>query len=124
MDSLIEICDAINTQTHESLLAGVTPMQLMFFRKPEFQNAKIIHATKEEKRILRQLSVEDIDRFCEQSETSKGKAQKTSTKNHVESALDIIPIEEGDDYEDLNLKSRFSLGIFFFNSLIFCSIFI
>lgn len=41
----------------------------MFFRELEFQNARVIYATKEEKRILRQLSVEDIDRFCEQSET-------------------------------------------------------
>lgn len=34
-DSLTEIRDAINNQTQESLPAGVTPMQLMFLRKPE-----------------------------------------------------------------------------------------
>lgn len=65
----------------------------MFFHKSEFQNAKIIRATEEEKQILRQLSVEDIDRFCEQSETSKGKTQKTNTKDHIENTLDIIDSE-------------------------------
>ncbi len=33
-DALIEICEAINNQTHESLPIGVTPSQLMFLRKP------------------------------------------------------------------------------------------
>lgn len=33
-DSLTEICDAINNQTHEFLPASVTPMQLMFSANP------------------------------------------------------------------------------------------
>lgn len=89
-------------------------MQLMFFRKPEFQNARVIHATEEENRILRQLSVEDIDRFCEQNETNKSKAQKRNIKDHVESALDIIPIEEGDDYEDSKLENLIQFRYLFF----------
>ena len=40
--ALTEICDAINNQTHESLPAGVTPMQLMFFRKPNSRKSQIV----------------------------------------------------------------------------------
>lgn len=69
----------------------------MFFREPKFQNANFISATEEKKRILHQLLVENIDQFCKQSETSKGKAQKASTENYVESALNIISIEKRDD---------------------------
>lgn len=98
--TLTEICDAINNQTHESLPAGVTPMQLMFFRKPNSRKTRIIYVTEEERRVLRQISSDDIDNFCEQTESSKGKAQKTNLNHQIEEALNIIPLEEGNVQED------------------------
>ncbi len=61
-DALIEICEAINNQTHESLPTGVTSSQLMFLRKPKIQNNRLTSPTEEEKAVLRQLSVDDIDK--------------------------------------------------------------
>lgn len=96
-DSLTEICDAINNQTQESLPAGVTPMQLMFARKPESFTS---HATEEERCVLRHVSVEDIDSFCEETEQGKGKGRKPESHCRVEDALEIIPIEAGFERED------------------------
>ncbi len=98
--ALTEICDAINNQTHESLPAGVTPMQLMFFRKPNSHKTQIVYATEEEKRVLRQISSDDIDNFCKQTQSSKGKARRTNLDHPIENELNIIPLEEGDGQED------------------------
>ena len=98
--ALTEICDAINNQTHECLPAGVTPMQLMFFRKPNSRKARIVYATEEEKRVLRQISSDDIDNFCEQTQSRKGKARKTYLDHQIEKALNIISLEKSDVQED------------------------
>lgn len=98
--ALTEICDAINNQTHESFPASVTPMQLMFFRKPNSRKNRIIFATEEEKRVLRQISSDDIDNFCEQTQSSKEKARKTNIEHQIEEALNIIPLEESNVQED------------------------
>lgn len=54
----------------------------------------------EERCVLRQISSDDIDNFCEQTESSKGKARKTNLDHQIEEALNIIPLEEGDVQED------------------------
>lgn len=100
VNALTEICDAINNQTHESLPAGVTPMQLMFFQKPNSRKNRIVYATEEEKRVLRQISSDGIDNFCKQTQSSKGKARKTTTEHQIEEVLDIIPLEESNVQED------------------------
>ncbi len=98
--AVTEICDAINNQTHECLPTGVTPMQLMFFQKPNSRKARIVYATEEEKRVLRQISSDDIDNFCEQTQSSKSKARKTYLDHQIEEALNIIPLEKSDVQEN------------------------
>lgn len=46
----------------------------MFLRKPKIRNTFLTSATEEEKSVLRQLSVDDIDKKCEAVATKKGKA--------------------------------------------------
>ncbi len=98
--ALTEIFDAINNQTHESLPAGVTPMQLMFFRKSNSRKTRIVYGSEEDKRVLCQISSDDIDNFCEQTKSSKSKARKTNLDHQIEEALNIIPLEECDVQED------------------------
>ncbi len=73
VDSLTKICDAINNQTHKSLPVGVTSLQFMFLPKPESSTFCTIFATEEEKQVLRQISVEDIDNFYEEAGYRKSK---------------------------------------------------
>lgn len=75
-------------------------MQLMFFRKPNSHKTWIVYATQEEKLVLRQISSNDIDNFCKQTQSSKGKARKTNLDHQIEEALNIIPLDEGDVQED------------------------
>lgn len=93
-DALIEICEAINNQTHESLPTGFTPSQLMLLRKPKIRSTLSTSATEEEKAVLRQLSVDDIDK--------EGETVATVLASHqlFEKALDLIPVEEGENEED------------------------
>ena len=49
---------------------------------------------------MRQISVEDIDNFCEKAEYKKGKGRKFESHSQVEDALEIIPNEEGYEYKD------------------------
>ncbi len=104
-NTLTEICHAIHNQTHESLPASITLMQLMFFRKPNSRKTPIVYATEEEKRVLRQISSDDIDNFCEQTQSRKGKAQKTNLDHKIDKALYIIPLEESDVQEDSDPKN-------------------
>ena len=104
-DSLTEICDTINNQTHKSLPVDVTPMQLMFLRKPESFTSHTIFTTKEERQVLRQIFVEDIDSFCEEAEHEKGKERKLESHSQVEDALEIIPNEEGYKKEDSDTRN-------------------
>ncbi len=97
---LTEICNAINNKTHESLPADVTPIQLIFFQKLNSRKSRIVYATEEEKLILRQISSDDIDNFCEQTQSSKSKAQKTNLDHKIEETLNIISLEKGDVQED------------------------
>ena len=45
----------------------------MFLPKPEFSTFCTIFATEEEKQVLRQISVEDIDNFYEEAGYRKSK---------------------------------------------------
>ena len=99
-DALIEIIEAINNQTHESLPTGVTPSQLMFSLKPKFLNTRLTFLTEEKKAILGQLSVDDIDRECETVATKKGKATMLVFDHLFEKALDLIPMGKGKEEED------------------------
>ena len=74
VSALTEICDSINNQTHESLPADVTLTKRMFFQKPNSRKTRIVYATEEKKHILCQISSDDIDNFCKQTQFSKGKA--------------------------------------------------
>ncbi len=94
VDSLIEICDAINNQTPKFLPSGVTSMQFLFLRKSESSTSRIVFTTEEERQVLQQISVEDIDSFCEEAEYKKGKKRKPESHTQVEDALEIIPNEE------------------------------
>ena len=103
--ALREICDAINKQTHEFLLADVTNMQLMFFWKPNSHKTQIVYATEEEKHVLRQISSDDMDNFCEQTQSKKEKARWTNLDHQIEEALNIIPLEESDVQENSDPKN-------------------
>ena len=46
-------------------------MQFMFLQKPESSKSRTIFTTEEERQVLRQISVEDIDSFCEEAEHRK-----------------------------------------------------
>ncbi len=70
-------------------------MQFMFLRKPESSTSCTIFTTEEERQVLRQISVEDIDSFCEEVEHRKIKEPKLESHSQVEDALEIIPNEEG-----------------------------
>lgn len=99
-DILIEICKVIHNQTHKSLSTGVTLSQRMFLRKPKIWNTLLTSATEEKKAILRQLSVNDIDKECETVATKKRKATVLASHHLFEKVLDLIPIEEGKNEED------------------------
>ncbi len=103
--ALTEIYDAINNQTHESLPTGVIDIQLMFFQKPNSRKIRIVYATEEKKLVLRQISSDNIDNFCGQTQSSKGKARKTNLDYQIEEALNIILLEEGDVQEDSDPKN-------------------
>ena len=92
----------INSQTHKSLPAGVTPMQLMFLRKPKSSTSCTIFTTEEERQVLRQISVEDINSFCEESKNRKGKRRKPESHSQVEDALEIILNEKRYKQEDFD----------------------
>ena len=97
---LKEICNAINNKTHESLPAGITPTWLIFFRKPSSRKNPIVYVTEEGKRVLLQISSDDIDNFCKQTQSSKGKARKTNFYHQIEEDLNIIPLKESNVQED------------------------
>ena len=84
----------------------------MFFRKPNSCKTRIIYATEDEKRVLRQISSDDINNFCKQTKSSKGKAQKTNLNHQIEGALNIIPLEKSDVQEDSDFENpiQFRLG--------------
>lgn len=79
--ALTEICDAINDQTHESLPAGVTPMQLMFFRKPNSRKTRIVYAMEEERCVLRQISSDDIDIFLRTNRIQQRQSAKDKLRS-------------------------------------------
>ena len=108
-DSLIEICDAINNQTPKYLPSGVTSMQIMFFQKSEFSTSRIVFTTEEERQVLRQSSVGDIDSFCEEAEYKKGKKRKSESHTQVEDASEIIPNEERYEQEDSDPENPLQL---------------
>lgn len=72
----------------------------MFLRKPKIRNTYLTSPTEEEKAVLRQLSVDDIDKECETIATKKGKATILASHHLFEKALGLIPVEEGEDEED------------------------
>ncbi len=72
----------------------------MFFRKPNSCKTWIVYATEEEKRVLRQISSDDIDNFCEQTQSSKSKVRKINLDHQIEETLNIISLEESDIQKD------------------------
>ena len=100
VDSLIEICDAINNQTQEYLLVGVAQMQSTFLQKSKSSTSCTIFTTEEERQVLRQIFVEDIDSFCEEAEYRKDKRQKPESHSQRDGALEISLNNEG--YEKKN----------------------
>ncbi len=91
---LIEICEAMNNQTRKSLPADITTMQLMFSQKPECSMSRTVFTMEEKRQVLQQISIEDIDGFCEEAEYRKSKKRKLESHSQVEDALEIIPNEE------------------------------
>lgn len=84
----MEICEAINNQTHKLLSPGVKSSQLMFFCKRKSRNILTTLATQTEKRVLCQLSIEDIDKKSEDVLLNKkGKAIKLLLHHFFEQAL-------------------------------------
>ena len=69
-------------------------MQLMFFKKPESSTSCTIFTTEEERQVLRQISVEDIDSFYKEAEHRKGKERKPEFHSQVEDVSKIIPNEK------------------------------
>ncbi len=59
----------------------------------------------EKRQVLRQISVKDIDGFCEEAEHRKGNKQKLESYNQVEDALEIISNKEEYDQEDSDLEN-------------------
>ena len=84
-------------------------MKLMFFRKPNLRKTRIVYAMEEEKRVLRQISSDDIDNFYKQTQSSKGKARKTNLDHQIEEVLNIIPLEESDVQEDADPENPIQL---------------
>lgn len=72
----------------------------MFLRKPKIRNTRLTSQTEDEKVVLRQLSVDDIDKGCETIATKKEKATILASHHLFEKARGLIPIEEGEDEED------------------------
>ncbi len=84
-------------------------MQLKFFQKPNSRKTQIVYATEEEKHVLRQISSNDIDNFCEQTQFSKGKARKTNPDHPIEEVLKIIPLEKSNVQEDSDPENSIQL---------------
>ncbi len=62
-----------------------------------------IFTTKENRQVLRQISVEDIDSFCEAAEHKKGKKRKPESPSKVKYGLEMILNQEEYEQEDSNL---------------------
>lgn len=63
---------------------------------------------RKKKDVSYDISLEDIDGFCEEIEQGKSKGRKADSHCRVEDALEIIPIEEG---FELTLRILFSLSM-------------
>ena len=72
----------------------------MFLHKPKIWNTCLTSPTKNEKAVLRQLLVDDIDKEYKTIATKKGKAIILASHHLFEKALGLIPIEEGKDEKD------------------------
>ena len=72
----------------------------MFFQKPNLRKTRIVYGTEEEKHVLRPISSDDIDNFCEQTQSSNRKARRINLDHRIEEALNSIPIRESDVQED------------------------
>lgn len=104
-DILIEICETINNQTHEFLFTDITFSQLMFLYKSKIRNIFLTSATTEEKSVLRQLSVNNINKECKTVATKKRKAIVLASHHLFEKAPDLIQIEEGKNKENSDSKN-------------------
>lgn len=59
----------------------------------------------EKKQVLQQISIEDIDKFCEEMEYKKSKKRKHKFHSQVEDAIEIIPNEEGYGQKDFDSEN-------------------
>ena len=73
----------------------------MILCKPKIQNTHLTSSTKEEKVILSQISVNNIDKEAETVATKKEKATILASHHLFEKALSLISIKENKDDEDL-----------------------
>ena len=79
----------------------------MFLYKSKIQNTHLTSPIEEEKAILRQLSVDDIDKKYETFVTKKRKATILVSHYLFEKILGFIPIDKGEDDEDSDPKNLF-----------------
>ena len=64
------------------------------------RNTRLTSPTGDEKAVLCQLFVDDIDKECEIIATKKGKTIILASHHLFKKTLGLIPIEEGEDEED------------------------
>ena len=82
-------------------------MQLMFLWKPESSTSRTIFTTEEDRQVLWQISIEDIDSFCEEAENIKGKKRKPEFQSQIEETLEIIPNKKGYEQKDSDPENLF-----------------
>ena len=68
----------------------------------EFSASRTIFTTEKERQVLQQISVEDIDSFCEKEEYRKDKRRKLESHSQLEDALKVISNGEGYEQEDFD----------------------
>lgn len=78
----------------------------MFLNKPKIQNTLLTSATEEEKSVLHQLSMIDIDKKCETIAIKKRKATVLALYHLFEKALDLIPVEKGKNKKNSDSKNH------------------
>ncbi len=112
-ESLTEICEAINSQTHESLPARVTPFQLMFSRNPSLRNTEKTGINHDQRAFLAQISVNNIDKICSDEPLQRGATISEELETTIEVALDMIPDEEVNNPSDSDPENPLEFGYVF-----------
>ena len=117
VESLTEICETINSQTHESLPARVTPFQLMFSQNLSLQNTKKTNISQDHQAFLAQIPINDIDKICSDELVQKSATISEEPETTIEVALDMVPDKEvnhksnSDPENPLEFKLVFSFFI-------------